>query len=258
MIETHCHLDYIKTAPVPQIIEQAKELGVKKFVTISVEPDNFSTVAHLAKKYADVYCTQGVHPHHANLYTPEISQNLDGRLSTLSKVVAVGEIGLDYYYLKSPKEDQLNAFGEQLNLSLKHKLPVVIHSRDADEDTMDILANYDRSLRGVIHSFTAGKKLAQYALANDFYLGFNGIITFKNAANVREILSLTPVENILLETDSPFLAPVPHRGKENSPSFLPCVAEAVAKIKSIPLKKVLEQTSANAENLFQFTKYKPI
>ena len=257
MIETHCHLDYLKNTPVPEIIAQAKELGVEKLVTISVEPDNFSAASDLAKKYSHVYCTQGVHPHHANLYNPDVSQNLNSRLSALPKVVAVGEIGLDYYYLKSPKEAQLNAFRKQLDMSLKYNLPVVIHSRNADEDTMDVLSHYDRSLRGVIHSFTAGKKLAQYALANGFYLGFNGIITFKNAANVREVLEITPLENVLLETDSPFLAPVPHRGKENSPCLLPLVAKAVAQIKSIPLERVVEQTSTNAEKLFRFAKHKP-
>ena len=252
MIETHCHLDYLQNSPVSEIIEQSKELGVEKIITISVEPANFSNAADLAKKYSNVYCTQGVHPHHANLYTTEICKDLNSRLSTLTKVVAVGEIGLDYHYLKSPKEDQIKAFKSQIELSLKHNLPVVIHSRDADEDTIKILSRYDSSLRGVIHSFTADKPLAEYALSNNFYLGFNGIITFKNASNVREILSLTPLENILLETDSPFLAPVPHRGKENSPCLLPFIAEAVAKIKSVPLEQVIEQTNANANKLFEF------
>ena len=255
MIETHCHLDYLKNTPVPEIIAQAEELGVEKLITISVEPDNFSTVSGLAKKYSNVYCTQGVHPHHANLYTGKVCQVLDSRLSTLTKVVAVGEIGLDYHYLKSPKKDQIKAFISQIELSLKYDLPVVIHSRDADEDTIETLSPYRDSLRGVIHSFTADKKLAEYALANNLYLGFNGIITFKNAANVREILSFAPLKNVLLETDSPFLAPVPHRGKENSPCLLPLVAEAVAKIKSIPLRQVEQQTTTNAEQLFQFANH---
>ena len=135
-------------------------------------------------------------------------------------VVAVGEIGLDYHYLKSPKEIQRQVFKRQISLALDKELPVVIHSRDADEDTMEIIAPYKGILRGVIHSFTAGRKLAEFALDNGFYLGFNGIITFKNADNVREILSLTPLENILLETDSPFLAPVSPQGKGKH--SLPC------------------------------------
>ena len=252
MIETHCHLDYLQNSPIPEIIQKAGELGVEKMVTISVEPDNFSAASELAETHPNVYCTQGVHPHNANLYTPEVDRNLDSRLSGLPKVVAVGEIGLDYHYLKSSKDNQRDAFQKQIDLSLKHNLPVVIHSRDADEDTMETLSYYRGSLRGVIHSFTAGMALAEAALADGLYLGFNGIITFKNADNVREVLSHVPLENILLETDAPFLAPVPHRGKENSPVLLPLVAAAVAKIKDIPLEQVVEQTSANAEKLFLF------
>ena len=251
MIETHCHLDYLKSAPVPEIVEKANELGIEKMITISVEPGNFTIVSELAKQYPNVYCTQGVHPHQANLYTEDVHQQLNDRLPTLPKVVAVGEIGLDYYYLKSPKEDQRNAFEKQIALALEHDLPVVIHSRDADEDTIDILSGHPE-LRGVIHSFTAGKALAEHALANGFYLGFNGIITFKNAANVRDVLSFVPLESILLETDSPFLAPVPHRGKENTPCLLPFVAQAVADIKSLSLERVVEQTNRNAETLFCF------
>ena len=251
MIETHCHLDYLKSAPACDIIEKAKDLGIEKMITISVEPSNFAIVSNLAEQYPDVYCTQGVHPHQANLYTEEVHQQLNERLSTLSKIVAVGEIGLDYYYLKSSKEDQQNAFEKQITLALNHNLPVVIHSRDADDDTIEILSGYP-DIKGVIHSFTAGKELAQYALAHDLYLGFNGIITFKNASNVRDILSFVPLENILLETDSPFLAPVPHRGKENTPCLLPFVAKAVADIKSLSLESVVEQTTQNAKKLFCF------
>ena len=252
MIETHCHLDYLKSLPIGNIVEQAHNLGIEKMITISVEPGNFSAASELAEQYPDVHCTQGVHPHQAVLYTDEVHQNLRQRLSDLSKVVAVGEIGLDYHYLKSPKETQCEVFERQITLALDKQLPVVIHSRDADEDTMKILAHHKGSLRGVIHSFTAGRKLADFALENGFYLGFNGIITFKNAENVREILSLAPLENILLETDSPFLAPVPHRGKENTPLLLPLVAKAVADIKSLPLQEVINQTDDNARALFRF------
>ena len=252
MIETHCHLDYLKSSPVPEIIQQAKNLGVEKLITISVEPDNFSIASDLAKQYDNVYCTQGVHPHQANLYTPEVDQDLNHRFPELPKAVAVGEIGLDYHYLKSPKETQRQAFEKQIAIALKHNLPVVIHSRDADDDTIEILSRYRGSLRGVIHSFTAGKELAEFAIDNNFCLGFNGIITFKKADNVREIVSLAPLEHILLETDSPFLAPVPHRGKENTPCLLPLVAEAVANIKSLDIEEVIEQTNTNAQELFQF------
>ena len=251
MIETHCHLDYLKSTPIPEVVKKALELGIQKMITISVEPGNFNAASDLAEQYSSVYCTQGVHPHQASLYTEDVEQQLRRRLTTLPKVVAVGEIGLDYHYMKSPKENQKKAFEKQIAIALDHKLPVVIHSRDADEDTMEILSRHT-GLKGVIHSFTAGKELAEYALVNDLHLGFNGIITFKNAKNVRDVLSFIPLESILLETDSPFLAPVPHRGKENTPCLLPFVASAVAEIKSLSLECVIEQTNKNAEELFCF------
>jgi TatD DNase family protein len=168
--------------------------------------------------------------------------------------VAIGEIGLDYHYSKSPHDEQRQAFEEQLQIAIDFNLPVVIHSRDADEDTMAILKNFSSTLKrkGVIHSFTSGLKLAELAIKENFYLGFNGIITFKNAENVRDALRLTPVEKILLETDSPFLTPDPYRGMENAPYYLPFIAEKIAEVKNLELTSVLEHAYKNSIDLFHF------
>jgi TatD DNase family protein len=254
IIETHCHLDYLKDFPLEEILSVAKtEGGVEKFLTISVEPDNFDSVMALADKYPEIYFTQGIHPHDAKLHSEEAFKKIEDR-ATHPKMLAVGEIGLDYHYDNSPRDLQVEVFKRHLELAIKLNKPVVIHSRDADEDMMKILSEYAPRMKrtGVIHSFTAGMELAKLAIDLGFYLGFNGIITFKSAKNVREIVEITPLNRILLETDSPFLTPVPHRGKENSPKNLPYILEKVAEIKQVEPKVIEEVTYQNAIDIFKF------
>ena len=229
-IETHFHLDYLKEYPHEEILRRSRACGVERFITISVEPDNLKVVRELASEYDDLFCSQGIHPHDAVKATPQDLQEIEQWAKNFSKCVAIGEIGLDYHYNHSPKNIQQDIFRQQLDIASRLNIPVIIHSRDADEDTECILKEFP-SLQGVIHSFTSGKKLAQYALGREFFLGFNGIITFKSAQNVRDILKMTPEHQILLETDAPFLTPVPHRGKENAPFYIPLIAEKVAQIK---------------------------
>jgi TatD DNase family protein len=222
IIETHCHLDYLKKSPLDEILDQSTQSGIEKILTISVEPDNFDTVKELADKYSQVYFTQGIHPHDAKLSTAEALAKIESRVN-VDKMLAVGEIGLDYHYDNSPRDKQREVFRAQLDIAIKHDKPVVIHSRDADEDMINILQEKAPLLKrkGVVHSFTSGPELAQTAIDLGFYLGFNGIITFKNAHDVRAIVELCPIEKILTETDAPFLTPVPHRGKENAPLLSP-------------------------------------
>jgi TatD DNase family protein len=169
-----------------------------------------------------------------------------------TRVVAVGEIGLDYYYEHSDRLAQAKAFEEQLQIAAQENLPVVIHTRDADDDTRAILANHSQSLarKGVIHSFTSSLALAEFCLAEGFVLGFNGITTFKNAENVRAVVRATPVESIVLETDAPYLTPVPFRGKPNAPCYLPLIAEKLAELKGLEIEQFLEMTRTNSYRLF--------
>ncbi len=256
LIETHCHLDYLKAFSVEEILEKSHAKGIEKIVTISVAPKNLSTVRQLAQKYSSVYCTQGIHPHEAKQWDSLVENEIHqyASHSVANKIVAIGEIGLDFYYNHSPKEKQIEVFSRQMEMAINLNLPVVIHSRDADQETIQVLETLAPSLKrkGVIHSFTSGPKLAEKALELGFYLGFNGIVTFNNAENVREIVKLCPLEKILLETDSPFLTPVPYRGSENSPYYLPFIAEKVAELKEATIEKTLEKTTANAQALFQF------
>lgn len=251
LIETHCHLDYLEKESLEIILEKSKEVGIDKIITIAVEPDNFDKVLNLSKQYEQIYFTQGVHPHDAIKAQDHDLKKIEERTAE-KKMVAVGEIGLDYHYNHSPRDIQIKRFEEQLDIAIRTNKPVVIHSREADEDMISILKNMSPNLKrkGVIHSFTSTKKLAEVSLDLGFYLGFNGIITFKNAHEVREIVALTPIERILIETDSPFLTPVPHRGKENAPYYLPYVLDKVVEIKEIDKDLASKIIRENSNSLF--------
>lgn len=252
LIESHCHLDYLKKVERAELIEDCQAKGIDKIITIAVTPGNFQTVMDISSEHEIIYCTQGVHPHHAKDFEPQHEEVIENNLKQNPKALAVGEIGLDYHYDNSPREIQKNVFERQLELADKLNLPVVIHTREADDDTIAILKNFTGRLprKGVIHSFTSSQRLADFCLEEGFSIGFNGIITFKNAEEVRDVLRNTPEDRILLETDSPFLTPVPHRGKENNPSYLPFVAHKVLEVKEREQEELLPQIYKNTANLF--------
>lgn len=251
IIETHCHLDYLENEPLKDILEKSKEQGVEKIITISVEPDNFDNVYALAQTHEEVFFTQGIHPHDAKKCTDDALLKIKERAEH-KKMVAVGEIGLDYYYNHSPREVQLEVFEKQLELAIETNKPVVIHSREADQDMIDMLNKFGPKLprHGVIHSFTSGLELAQVALKHNFYIGFNGIITFKKAQNVRDVLKEVPLDRILIETDAPFLTPTPHRGKENAPFYLPFVLNKISEEKQTEISELSDIIYHNSETLF--------
>ena len=250
-IETHCHLDYLKAEPLEVIREKILQAGITKVITIGVDPQNLDKVKDLSESLREVFFTQGIHPHDAK-DASEVEFNKIISRSIHPKMVAVGEIGLDYHYDNSPRDIQKLVFERQLQIAVDQDLPVVIHTRDADEDTRDILKNFSSLLKrkGVVHSFTSGQDLAEFVLSENFYLGFNGIITFKKAQNVQDIVKITPIEKILFETDSPFLTPVPHRGKENAPYYLPFVAAKIAELKNVDLDILKKQVYENSLKCF--------
>jgi TatD DNase family protein len=251
MIETHCHLDYLKAEPLEVIRQKIKEAGISKVVTIGVDPLNLDLVMELSNTHEEIYFTQGIHPHDSKDATEVEFQKIIDR-SVMKKMVAVGEIGLDYHYNNSPADLQRTVFEKQLQIACDQNLPVVIHTREAEEDTKAILKNFSSSLKskGVIHSFTSSTELAEFVLSEGFHIGFNGIITFKKAENVQEVVKITPTNRILFETDSPFLTPVPHRGKENAPYYLPFVAAKIAELKGINLEDLKQQVLANSLKCF--------
>lgn len=251
LIETHCHLDYLKAEPLEEILKKISEADIAKIITIGVDPDNLDRAMELSSTYDNVYFTQGIHPHDAKDFTQIEFDKISTRV-TLPKMVAVGEIGLDYHYNNSPQNIQRDVFEKQLQIACDYDLPVVIHTREADEDTKSILRNFSSHLKrkGVVHSFTSTLDLAEFVLEEGFYLGFNGIITFKKAENVQQAVKITPIDKILFETDSPFLTPVPHRGKENAPYYLPFIANKIAELKDIDIETLKGQVLSNSFNCF--------
>lgn len=254
LIETHCHLDYLEGESLAAALHAAQAVGVERIMTIAVAPDNQNTVLALAQQYPQVWGTQGIHPHEAEQFDSTVEARIRQNAQH-PKICAIGEIGLDYYYDHADRAKQRAAFERQLQLASDLQLPVVIHTRDADDDTRAILQNAVSHLpkRGVIHSFTSGHALAEYCLAEGFCLGFNGISTFNKAENVREIIRITPPEQILLETDAPYLAPVPYRGVKNEPKYLPFIAEQVATVKGMAVEELLPQVWANSLRTFGLT-----
>ena len=252
IIETHCHLDYLKGDELTDTLARAREVGVEKIITIAVSPDNLDTVRDLANTAEDVWGTQGIHPHEAEHYSDQVESHIRAALQTDPRLLAVGEIGLDYYYDHADRNIQREVFEQQLQIAVDLELPVVIHTRDADEDTRAILENFSGRLPagGVIHSFTSGMALAQFCLSEGFMLGFNGIATFNRAENVREVIAATPVEQALLETDAPYLTPVPYRGRPNASYYLPFIAEQVAETMQLEVEELLGQVYRNSQALF--------
>lgn len=236
--DTHCHLDSIETVTTEDVLKAAKAANVTKMVTIAVDTENLDTVLELSQKYKEthgVYCTQGIHPHTAHQWNAEVLTKIkQTTLDNAAHVVALGEMGLDYHYMLSTREQQIECLEQQLELARVLSLPVVLHTREADEDMESILRNFTKAhknFKGVLHSFTSGMKLATWAMEEGFYLGFNGIMSFKNAQNVRDVLLVTPKEQILSETDSPYLAPVPHRGKVNQPQFVVPIIDLIGQLR---------------------------
>lgn len=248
-IDVHAHLDMLEDSP-EVTLQKAKEAGVTKIVTIGTEPSDHDFVLKTARQfYPDVYCTLGVHPHQGMQWKEEIGQFLEKHLPE-KEVIAVGEIGLDYYYNQSPVEEQKTAFRRQLEIAKKLKMPVQIHTREAEKDTVEILKEFNGEVTGLIHCFTSSSWLAKEVLDLGLNISFSGVVTFKNAENLRETCKMVPLDRMHVETDAPFLAPVPQRGKKNTPAFVVHTAALVAQLKGVSEEKLAEATNENARQLF--------
>ncbi len=251
IIETHCHLDYLAEEELTATLERAVEVGIERIVTIAVSPGNLDRVLELTRLEGAIWGTQGIHPHEAESYQEGVEATIRERMAE-ERIVAVGEIGLDYYYDHADRAVQRSVFERQLQIAVDLDMPVVVHTREAEEDTRAILANFSARLsrKGVIHSFTSSLSLAEYCLQEGFMLGFNGIATFNQADNVREVIAATPTGQLLLETDAPYLTPVPYRGRPNAPFYLPFIAECVAGVKDMEIEQLLGCAYDNSLALF--------
>ncbi len=252
LIDTHTHLDDTRYDEDREaMIARARESGVEALLTIGCDLATSHAAVRLADQYPFVYASIGVHPH-------EVKHIGDGWydefrvLAANTNVVAYGEIGLDYHYNHSSPKEQRERFREQVQLARELKLPVIIHTREAQEDTISILREEKASeIGGVFHCFSGDAWLAKDALDLGFYLSFSGILTFQNATMLRDIAKNTPLDRLLIETDCPYLTPVPYRGKRNEPAYVSQVAQQLASIHRLPLDDVAKQTSANAKRLFR-------
>jgi TatD DNase family protein len=256
LIDTHCHLNY-DYAPksTEDLISEAKAQGVGTLVTIGVDPGSLSTVQSISEKYGNVYHTVGYHPHDSIDIRDEDMIELE-KAARHPKCRAIGEIGLDYHYDHSPREIQQKRLREQLEIALRTQLPVVIHSREGEEDLLKALTDYASRLEpgavpGVIHCFTGTREFGRACLALGFYISFSGILTFKNAEDLREAAREFPLERILVETDSPYLAPIPFRGKKCEPSMVRLTAMKLAEVKGISFEQVAKTTTENARRFFK-------
>lgn len=249
LFDMHAHINFLEVTP-EEAIQEALDNGVKKIVTIGTCPKDLSEVLELSKVHAPyVYCTLGIHPHDAKDYTQE-AEDFIRKEAVGDRVIALGEMGLDFYYNESSPEIQKEKFYRQMEMAADLKLPVQIHTRDADRETVEVLKDFRGKVFGVIHCFTGTPELARQCLDLDYNLSISGVVTFKNAEALRSIVKETPLERLQVETDAPFLAPVPMRGKKNRPSYVTYVAEKVAELKSVSLEQLAEQTCRNAYEIF--------
>ncbi len=255
LIDSHCHLDFESlSADIDGVMARAAAAGVTGMVTISTRVDNFSTYAGLAERFPNVWCSVGTHPHNAD---QELHVETDDlvRLSAHPRCVAIGEAGLDYFYDNAPREAQAIGLRRHIAAARITGLPLVIHSRAADEDMATILEEEagQGAFPFLLHCFTAGMDLAQRALALGGYISFSGIVTFRNAQEIQDVARIVPADRYLVETDAPYLAPIPHRGQPNEPSFVRHTAEKVAELRGIDLEQVGRETTANFGRLFAKT-----
>ncbi len=249
LVDSHCHLDFADfDQERDAVIARARAAGVGTMLTISTRLDAFERVCAVAESNPDIWCSVGAHPHEAADHA-ELSPERLATLATQSKVVGIGETGLDYHYDLSPRDIQQRVFRAHIAASRVTGLPLIIHAREADADIARILAE-EHPPPGVLHCFSSGRGLAEAALALGFYVSISGIVTFKNAEELRAIVRYLPLDRLLVETDSPYLAPVPYRGKRNEPAFVAATAAAVAALKGVTPQALAEATTANFFRLF--------
>lgn len=250
-IDTHTHLFYPNfEGEVDKIIERAVQSEVDYMIVPGTDLATSLQAIELAEKYENVYASVGIHPHDSKDWNDSIIEKLD-ELAKNKKVVAIGEIGLDYYYDFSPREIQIKTFESQIQLALKLNLPIIVHNREANDDIMNIARKYkDSGLRAQYHCFAGSIADARELVEMHHYISFPGIVTFKNAESIRKVLSRVAIENLLLETDSPFMTPVPHRGERNEPAYIKLIAEKIAEVHNLTLQDVGKATSYNAHKLF--------
>jgi|TARA_B100001093_G_scaffold225187_1_gene215840 TatD DNase family protein len=251
MIDSHCHLDHQQLFEnIDDILKRSKEVGIQKLLTICTTFESFNRIKLLVKKDEIIYGTYGIHPHEAK-NDKITSDMIISVIKKNEKIIGIGETGLDFFYNHSDKDDQIKSFEEHIKASIELDIPLIIHSRNAELETLEIFNKYkDKKLKILMHCFTGSLKFAENLLNLGAYFSASGIITFKNSLELQKTFKFIPLDKILIETDSPYLAPVPNRGKQNEPSFVKYTAEKLAEIKQTSNLEIIKNTSTNFNNLF--------
>jgi TatD DNase family protein len=254
LVDSHCHLDFPDLANrMPDVLQRMQENGVDMAVCIGVNLEDFPKVIALAEQHSQLYATVGVHPEYTDVEEPDEERLL--ALAAHSKVIAIGETGLDYYWQKDQPEWQRDRFRTHIRAARRCGKPLVVHTRDSAVDTLRVLKEEGaEAVGGVMHCFTENWEIARLALDLGFYLSFSGIVTFKNATIVKEVAQKCPLDRLLVETDSPYLAPMPYRGKPNEPAYVRYVAEEIARLRSLSIEAVHQATTDNFFSLFKHAK----
>lgn len=249
LIDTHAHIDMLEE-PLAETIKLMAEHCVKKVVIPAVEVATLDKVIEVSESYSDFYAMVGIFPSEAKTYTQEVEEKLIN-LAQNPKVKAVGEIGLDYYWDKSFVDLQKEIFVKQIKLANKLNLPLVVHDREAHKDTFDILKEYNQGSRVLFHCFSGSVEFMRECVKQGWYIALGGVVTFKNAQKMKDVACDVPLDKLVLETDSPYLTPVPYRGKPNTPAYVSYVAQEIAKLREMPLDELVNITTENAERFFE-------
>ena len=256
IIDSHCHLDYPKLYDqLDDVVKRAEYNQVKYLLTICTTLTSFERIKLIIKKYKNIYGTFGIHPHESEKYAHVDSMFILNIKNKHNKIIGIGETGLDFYYNYSDKKIQKKIFIEHISAASQLNIPIIVHSRNAEVDTYDILRSESKNsnLKVLIHCFTGSKNFAKKLIDLNFYISVSGIITFKKSNELADTISTIPMENLLVETDSPYLAPIPYRGKDNEPSYIIHTVEKLSQIKKLSNESIMTNTTNNFMNLFNLT-----
>lgn len=249
LIDTHSHIDMIEDIDIESVIENALQNGVKKIVLPAADEKSFANIINISSTHENVYAALGVHPESASDWRDEIC---DVIFSYKDKIIAIGEVGLDYYWDKTHVDAQKHMFIKQIELANRLELPLLVHDREAHKETYDLLVEHNKGSDVIMHCFSGSVEFMHECVKKGFYIGIGGVVTFKNAIKMKEVAIECPLDKLVLETDAPYLAPVPYRGKTNQPAYVKLVAEEIANLRDTSVEEIAENTTANAERIFKF------
>ena len=254
IVDSHCHLDFEPLlSNINGVLKNAKKNNIKSILTIGTSLESSKKVLEIVEKYENIYGAVGIHPNSTTNYLNDIDKLIDIKKKN-KKILAFGETGLDYFYKRSERKDQIFSFEKHIEFAISEKVPVIIHTRDANEDTILIIKKYYKKTKFLIHCFTGNLEFAKKLLNLECLISFSGIITFKKSHELRDVVKFVPLDRILIETDSPYLSPDPMRGKSNEPANLKIIAENIATIKKISFEEISEATTKNFDKLFFYEK----